>query len=133
MRRSLPADDQVSAAKAGILAQAAGTGRQATVTAVEQALGIPPATFDRNYRHLIDDFRQRAQQQAATARRTGPVRAGDDSDQVMRRLRRENEDLRRLVKIYAESIRQLTLDHLELEAKLNAAVSVTTIANRRSR
>jgi len=36
----------------------------------------------------------------------------------MQRLRRGNEDLRRLVKIYAESIRQLTLDHLELEAKL---------------
>lgn len=92
---------------------------------------MPHATFDRNYRHMIDDFRQRAQQQASTARR--PVRAGDDCDHVMQRLRRENEDLRRLVKIYAESIRQLTLDHLELEAKLNAAVSVTTLANRRSR
>jgi hypothetical protein len=116
-----------------VLAQAAENGRRATVTAVERALGIPHATFDRNYRHLIDDFRQRAQQQAATARRTGPVSAGSDPDQVLQRLRRGNEDLRRLVKIYAESIRQLTLDHLELEATLNTAVGVTALADRRSR
>jgi hypothetical protein len=131
MKRHLPADDQVTAVMERVLAQAAENGRRATVTAVERALGIPHATFDRNYRHLIDDFRQRAQQQAATARCTGPVSAGSDPDQVLQRLRRENEDLRRLVKIYAESIRQLTLDHLELEATLNAAVGVTTLANRR--
>jgi hypothetical protein len=31
------------------------------------------------------------------------------------------------VKIYAESIRQLTLDHLELQAKLHAAAGITTL------
>jgi hypothetical protein len=39
---------------------------------------------------------------------------GADVEQVIQRLRHENADLRRLVKVYAESIRQLTLDHLEL-------------------
>jgi hypothetical protein len=81
-----------------VLAQAAQNGLRATVTAVERALGIPHATFDRNYRHLIDTFRQRAQQQAAAARPAGPVSAGNDPDQVIQRLRRENEDLRRLVR-----------------------------------
>jgi hypothetical protein len=133
MRRQLPADDQVSVVMERVLAQAAQNGRRATVTAVERALGIPHATFDRNYRHLIEDFRQRARQQAAAARPAGPVSTGNDPGIVMQRLRRENEDLRRLVKIYAESIRQLTLDHLELEAKLNTAVGVTTLANRRNR
>jgi hypothetical protein len=134
MRRHLPADDHVAAVMERVLTEAAAeSGRRATVTAVERALGIPHATFDRNYRHLIDDFRQRAQQQAAAARQTGPVSMGNDPDVVMQRLRRENEDLRRLVKIYAEAIRQLTLDHLELEAKLNTAVGVTTLADRRSR
>lgn len=66
-------------------------------------------------------------------RRTGPVSAGTDPEQVIQRLRRENEDLRRLVKIYSESIRQLTLDHLELEAALNATASITTLSSRRSR
>jgi hypothetical protein len=127
MRRDLPADDQVTVVMERVLAQAAQNGRRATVTAVEKALGIPHATFDRNYRHLIEDFRQRAQQQA-TARPAGPVSTGNDPGQVIERLRRENEDLRRLVKIYAESIRQLTLDHLELQAKLNATANVTTLS-----
>lgn len=116
-----------------VLAQAAENGRGATVTAVERALGIPHATFDRNYRNLIEDFRQRAQQQATAAGQTGPVSTGNDPGQVIKRFRRENEDLRRLVKIYAEAIRQLTLDHLELEVKLNTAVGVTTLADRKNR
>jgi hypothetical protein len=60
-----------------VLAQAAQNGRRATVTAVEKALGIPHATFDRNYRHLIEDFRQRAQRQA-TARLARPVSTRND-------------------------------------------------------
>jgi hypothetical protein len=109
------------------LAQAAETGRKPTVAAVERDLGIPHATFDRNYRHLIDGFRQRAHDQAAAAKQTRAIRSGKDPDQVMQRLRRENEDLRRLVKIYAESIRQLTLDHLELQAELNATAGITAL------
>lgn len=132
MRRPLPADDQVNAVMARVLAQAAENGRKATVTAVERALGIPHATFDRNYRHLIDDFRQRAHDQSSTAKRTRAASSGKDPDQVIQRLRRENEDLRRLVKIYAESIRQLTLDHLELQAKLNATAGITTLPTRRN-
>ena len=102
MRRHLPADDQVTVVMARVLAQAAENGRRATVTAVERALDIPHATFDRNYRHLIDDFRQQARDQAATAKPTRAVGSGKDPGQVIQRLRRENED-RRLVKIYAES------------------------------
>jgi hypothetical protein len=61
------------------------------------------------------------------------VSAGNGPGQVLRRLRRGNEDLRRLVKIHTESIRLLTLDHLELEATLNTTVGVTALAGRRSR
>lgn len=111
-----------------VLTQAAENGHRATVTAVERALGVPHATFDRNYRQLIGDFRQRAHQQVSAARSAEPASAGsNDRGQVIQRLRRENEDLRRLVRVYAESIRQLTLDRLELEAKLNAAASITAL------
>jgi hypothetical protein len=127
MRRPLPPDEQVKAAMARVLAQAGENGRKATVTAVERALGIPHATFDRNYRHPIEDFRQRAHDQSVTAKQARAISGGKDPDQGIQRLRRENEDLRRLVKIYAESIRQLTLDHLELQAKLNASASITTL------
>lgn len=72
MRRRLPADDEVTVAMARVLAQAAENGRKATVTAVELALGIPHATFDRNYRHLIDGFGQQAREQSTTARPAGP-------------------------------------------------------------
>lgn len=132
MRRHLPADDQVTAAMARVLTEAAEHGRKATVTAVERALGIPHATFDRNYRHLLDNFRQRARQQAA-ARPARPLSPGTDPDQAMKRLRRENEDLRRLVRIYAEAIRQLTLDHHELQARLSTAAGVTILADHRNR
>jgi hypothetical protein len=71
MRRDVPADDQVTVVMERVLAQAAENGRRATVTAVERALGIPHATFDRNYRHLIDGFRQRAPCQR------GPVQIQD--------------------------------------------------------
>ncbi|HEY2578377.1 MAG TPA: hypothetical protein VGI74_18910 [Streptosporangiaceae bacterium] len=56
MRRPLPSDDQVKSVMACVLTQAAENGCKATVTAVEQALSIPHATFDRHYRHLINDF-----------------------------------------------------------------------------
>jgi len=130
MRRPLPPDEQVKAAMARVLAQAGENGRKATVTAVERALGIPHATFDRNYRHLINDFRQRANDQASTVKQARAISSDKDPDQVIQRLRRENEDLRRLVKIYAESIRQLTLDYLELQAKLNATASITALPSR---
>jgi hypothetical protein len=91
MRRPLPADDQVNAVMTRVLAQAAETGRKPTVTAVERDLRIAHATFDRNYRHLIDGFRQRAHDQAAAAKQTRAIRSGKDPDQVMQRLRRENE------------------------------------------
>ncbi len=130
MRRPLPPDEQVKAAMARVLAQAGENGRKATVTAVERALGIPHATFDRNYRHLINDFRQRANDQASTVKQARAISSDKDPDQVIQRLRRDNEDLRRLVKIYAESIRQLTLDYLELQAKLNATASITALPSR---
>jgi hypothetical protein len=55
------------------------------VTTVEKALGIPHAPFDRNYRHLTEDFRQRA----TAARLAGPVSTCNDPGQVVQRLRRE--------------------------------------------
>jgi len=127
VRRQLPTDDEVTAVMNRVLAEAAEHGHKVTVTAVERALDIPHATFDRNYRHLIEGFRQRAREQSTTTNQTLNASASNAPDQIIQRLRRENEDLRRLVNIYAESIRQLTLDNLDLETKLNAAANITTL------
>jgi predicted Zn-dependent peptidase len=112
-----------------VLADAARDGRRATVTTVERALDIPHATFDRNYRHLIDQFQRQARQQQATDK-PEPGRAATDTDKTITRLRRENEDLRRLVKIYAESIRQLTIDRDALHTALQNTTNITALPTR---
>lgn len=48
----------------------------------------------------------------------------------MRRLRADNADFRKLVQVYEEAIRQLTLTNNDLRAKLNAAANVTTLPTR---
>lgn len=91
-----------------------------------------PATFYRNYAELIGWFKQQLhEQQAARPRDTGAQRR--DSATEIARLRRENEDLRALTKLYAEAIRQLTLDRAELEAVVTARAGVTILDTRRQR
>jgi len=128
--RQLPSNDEVRLAMKLVLRESAETGRHPTVTAVERRLDITHPTFYRNYPELIDWFKQQLQDQKA-AQQAGTDTARTDSAAEMARLRRENEDLRTLTKLYAEAIRQLTLDHAELEAKINAQASVTSLTIRR--
>ena len=130
-RRQLPSNDEVRLAMHFVLRESAETGRRPTITAVERRLDIAHPTFYRNYPELIDWFKQQLQDQKA-AQWAGTGTARTDSAAEMARLRRENEDLRTLTKLYAEAIRQLTLDHAELEAKVNAQAGVTTLDARRS-
>lgn len=129
--RDLPTDDdEVRLAMRLVLRESAETGRRPTITAVERRLGITHATFYRNYADLIGWFKQQLQdQQAAGPRDTGAERR-DPATEIVR-LRRENEDLRALTKLYAEAIRQLTLDYAELEARVTAQAGVTTLDTRR--
>ncbi len=63
------------------MADAASTVRKATIAAVERLLGVPQATFYRNFASLVPGFQQRAdaQTEAITgptpARRSTPARA----------------------------------------------------------
>jgi hypothetical protein len=130
--RQLPTNDEVRLAMDLVLRGSAESGRRATITAVERRLDIAHPTFYRNYPELIDWFKQRLQDQKA-ARHGEADTARRDSAAEMARLRRENQDLRTLTKLYAEAIRQLTLDYTELEAKLNTRAGVTTLDARRRR
>jgi hypothetical protein len=56
--------------------------------------------------------------------------ASIDQGEALARLRRENDDLRKLVKIYAESIRQLTLDNEDLYTRVKANAGVIAPASR---
>lgn len=132
MIRNAPDDEQVRAAMDQVLAEADSSGRRPTVTAVEERLGITHATFYRNYPDLIDWFKQQVAvlRDAAKPSRTT---SGSDPAEIMARLRRENEDLRRLVKIYAESIRQLTVDNTALRTAVNDQAGITDLAAHRAR
>ncbi|MGW0655378.1 hypothetical protein ACWD4T_42550 [Streptomyces umbrinus] len=102
MKRALPDANTVKAAIDRVLDQAAASGRRPTVTAVEQSLGIPHATFHRHYSDLIDThFRPRV---PAPAPPTVPgEKAGERSEANLKRLRQENTDLRRTLALYEES------------------------------
>jgi hypothetical protein len=128
--RQLPTTEQVRLAMDLVLWKAAETGHRPTITAVERRLEIAHPTFYRNYPELIAWFKQRRQNQSPT-RQDEMETARKDPPAEIGRLRRENEDLRTLTKLYAEAIRQLTLDYAELEAKLNAQAGVTPLDARR--
>jgi hypothetical protein len=115
-----------------VLAEAQDFGRHASVAAVERHLGIAHPTFYRNYPELIEWFKTQSSglRQARTAR--GTVARTDEAE-ALRRLRRENEDLRRTVKIYAEKIRQLSLENEGLRAVANARSGVADLQDRRRR
>jgi hypothetical protein len=129
--QQLPTTDEVRLAMDLVLREATETGHRPTITAVERRLEITHPTFYRTYPELIAWFKQRLQNQRST--RQGETETGrKDPAAEMGRLRRENEDLRTLTKLYAEAIRQLTLDYAELEAKLNAQAGVTPLDARRN-
>ncbi|MFI0984819.1 hypothetical protein [Streptomyces exfoliatus] len=128
MNRPLPTEEQVRTAMAAELADSETAGRRATVTNIERRLGVTHATFYRNFPDLIQWFQGQLairRDEAATEKDT--TKREDD----LARLRRENTDLRKQAKIYAEAIRQLTLDKAALEDKLQSLEGVTGLDERR--
>ncbi|MFF2148655.1 hypothetical protein [Kitasatospora sp. NPDC058190] len=128
MSSHLPTDEQVRAAMESELADSEAAGRRATVTNVEKRLGVTHATFYRNYPDLITWFKNRLADRHRSA--TTPKNSARADDETAR-LRRENSDLRKLVRIYAEAIRQLTIDKAVLEDELHALSGVTSLTERR--
>lgn len=128
MNRPLPTDEQVRTAMEAELDESQVHGRRATVSNVEKQLGITHATFYRNYPDHIQWFKSRldARRQATTTTKHTAKREDD-----LARLRRENTDLRKQVRIYAEAIRQLSLDKAALEDRLQAFEGVANIDQHR--
>ncbi|MEU2620211.1 hypothetical protein ABZ642_19120 [Streptomyces sp. NPDC007157] len=128
MNRPLPTEEQVRSAMTAELAESEASGRRAAVINVEKQLGITHATFYRNYPDLIEWFKAQlvARRQEAVTEKDTNKREDD-----LARLRRENTDLRKQVRIYAEAIRQLTLDKAELEDRVQALEGVTSLDQHR--
>ncbi|MFD5463910.1 hypothetical protein ACFWIQ_13975 [Kitasatospora sp. NPDC127059] len=128
MSPHLPTDEQVRTAMEAELAGSEAVGRRATVTTVEKRLRVTHATFYRNYPELITWFETRlADRNRSATTPKNSARADDENA----RLRWENSDLPKLVRIYAEAIRQLTVDKAALEDELQALSGVTSLTERR--
>jgi hypothetical protein len=134
MSRPLPSDDQVRQAMTLVLTQARDTGRRPTITAVERQLRIAHPTFYRNFPDLITWFKRQAiaTAESDTSSVTGTTDTGTDQSSEQTDLRRDNRELRARVALYAEAIRQLTLDNAGLRAELdtNARIVDLTIRQR---
>jgi hypothetical protein len=125
-------DDEVQLAMNLVMSEAQETGRRPTITAVERRLDVKHATFYRNFPHLIDWFKAQVAthtQGPDSAPDTGKSKAPDD---VIADLRRENTQLRRTVAVYAEALRQLTLDYEEVRSQVQQSTRVTDLAAHRS-
>ncbi|WP_411152189.1 hypothetical protein [Streptomyces sp. A30] len=113
-----------------VLKESAEAERHPRISAVEKRLGIPHATFYRNYPHLIEEFKLRT-----TERREDRVVTVDlppTPTETIARLRREKEDGRRIIAVYAESIRQLTLENEQLRSRVQKLEGVTDLTRRRT-
>jgi len=130
--RTLPTDDEVRDAMHLVLREAADAGRRPTITAVERRLGITHPTFYRTFPQMIEWFKRQATGKEHAPAPAAPART--DPETQAANLRHENEDLRRRVRIYAEALRQLTLDHAQLQAQVNTQAGVTDLdAHRQQR
>lgn len=123
----LPSESEVRAAMDQILGCSEHTGKRPTIADVERKLGMAHATFCRHFTALTDTyFKPRAAE--LRKRPIDTTSAGAETiQQVMQRLRQENTDLRKLVQLYAEQIRQLTLDRHDLTVQVQQLSGVTRI------
>ncbi|MFJ8495351.1 hypothetical protein ACIRBZ_44540 [Streptomyces sp. NPDC094038] len=131
MTRQLPNDDEVRAAMDAVLKESEEAGRHPRVSAVEKRLGIPHATFYRNYLHLIEEFKLRTAELRKD--RSVTVDLPPTPAETIARLHREKEDARRIIAVYAERIRQLTLENNELHVRVHRLEGVTVLGSRRTR
>ncbi|MEV8351810.1 hypothetical protein ACFVTT_24090 [Streptomyces niveus] len=119
MKPPLPDAGTVREAMDAVLAEAIANGRRATVSAVERRLGITHATFYRHYQDLITThFQARLPAMPKASSTPHNERAGDN----LRRLRRENANLRATLHLYEEAIRQLTLENHALRERGTVSV-----------
>ena len=127
MSRLLPSDNEVRQTMTLVLAQARDTGRRPTITAVERQLGITHPTFYRNFPDLIAWFKHQA---TLPEPHSNSATATSAPDAEPTDLRRANRELRARLALYAETIRQLTLDNNALRAQLDTNARIIDLSIR---
>ncbi|MDX3525975.1 hypothetical protein P1P75_05880 [Streptomyces sp. ID05-39B] len=133
MTRPTLTDDEVQLAMNLVLREAQETGRRPTITAVERRLDVKHATFYRNFPGLITWFQERADAQRNSLKPERDTKQKNAPEDTITDVRRENTQLRRTLAIYAEALRQLTLDYEEVRSHVQQSAEVTDLASHRGR
>ncbi|MER5380796.1 hypothetical protein ABT040_11000 [Streptomyces sp. NPDC002688] len=133
MTRPTLTEDDVKLAMDLVLREGQETGRRPTITAVERCLDVRHATFYRNFPHLISWFKEEVGTSRNTPKPEQIHKTTKAPEDTIAALRRENAQLRRTLAIYAEALRQLTLDYEEVHSQVQQSAQVTDLAARRSR
>jgi AcrR family transcriptional regulator len=128
---SLPGVNDVEEAAAALLATHRDGGAYPTVTALAKRFGLNRTTFYRHFETQAEAMLDTARLQHNDGRRRRRPPRDDDRDEQLRRLRQENEDLRRHLEIYEEHLRMLTVDNARLRDEIEAAAKVIRIGTTR--
>ncbi|MGW3021319.1 hypothetical protein [Streptomyces longwoodensis] len=131
MTRPTLTDDEVKLAMDLVLRECQETDRHPTITAVERRLDVRHATFYRNFPHLIAWFKEQADTARNTPKPEQDTKKAKTPDDTISDLRRENTQLRRTLGIYAEALRQLTLDYEKVRSQVQQSAHVTDLAAHR--
>jgi len=130
---ALPGDDDVRAAADELLTQHRAGGTYPSVSALDKGFGINRTTFYRHYAAITTAMLDSAaHQHAEGSKQRRPRRQDDDRDKTIRRLRSENNDLRRHLEIYEVHIRMLTIENTTYRAQLERLAGVTDLNTRRN-
>lgn len=130
--RSLPGTEVIRAAANELLAAHRSGGPYPTVSGLARRFGINRTTFYRHYADAVQEMLDAAEKQnpqQPRRRRAQPKK--DTTDTTMKRLRRENSDLRRHLEIYEEHIRMVTKENQRLREQLETAAGVARLGERR--
>jgi AcrR family transcriptional regulator len=115
----LPGDDEVRAAADELLTEHREGGAYPSVSALAKRFNVNRTTFYRHYTAITNAMLDNAAKRHTDGPKRRPPRHTDgDRDETIRRLRTENNDLRRHLEIYEEHIRMLTIDNTTHRSQL---------------
>jgi AcrR family transcriptional regulator len=134
MRRdTLPSDEDVRAAADGLLSAHVDGGPYPSVSALANRFNVNRTTFYRHYSPIATAMLdQAAQHHSALPKRRRTQDDADDRDHTIRRLRDENNDLRRHLEIYEEHLRMLTIENNRQRQQLEQIAGVSDLSARRT-
>jgi AcrR family transcriptional regulator len=131
--RVSPTDEEVRTAAEHLLAVHRDGGAYPSVSELAKHFAVNRTTFYRHFAPIAKAMLDTAgQQHTEGPKRRRPPRQDGECDQIIRRLRDENTNLRRHVELYEEHLRMLTMENAKLTEQLQQLAGITEISSRRT-